>query len=60
MLRTAGLDDDRRELYRLAMHLGLVAGPLRLLYGDFPEPDVMRGIAEFDLQRALGPLRTAS
>ncbi|OIJ86809.1 hypothetical protein BIV24_25660 [Streptomyces colonosanans] len=29
-LRTEGLDEGRLRLYRLAMHLSLVAGPLRL------------------------------
>ncbi|QTE00655.1 phosphotransferase family protein [Streptomyces cyanogenus] len=60
VLRTAGLDQDRMALYRLAMHLGLVAGPLRLLDGDFPERQVMLDIAEFNLRRALDLLRTAS
>ncbi|MET7456435.1 phosphotransferase [Streptomyces sp. NPDC005574] len=53
VLRVPGLDEDRLRLYRLVMHLGLVAGPLRLLDGDFPEPAVMRGIAEYNLCRAL-------
>ncbi|MDV9176616.1 phosphotransferase [Streptomyces sp. W16] len=53
-LRTDGLDDDRLRLYRLAMHLSLVAGPLRLLdVGDFDDPEFMRGIAEHNLQQAL-------
>ncbi|MFE4820207.1 phosphotransferase family protein [Streptomyces sp. NPDC056704] len=45
-LRAEGLDEDRLRLYRLAMHLSLVAGPLRLLDGDFPDPEFMRAIAE--------------
>lgn len=53
-LRTEGLDEDRLRLYRLAMHLSLVAGPLRLLdVGDFHDPEFMRGIAEHNLQQAL-------
>lgn len=53
-LRTEGLDEDRLRLYRLATHLSLVAGPLRLLdVGDFHDPDFMRGIAEHHLQQAL-------
>ncbi|MFJ8197543.1 phosphotransferase [Streptomyces sp. NPDC096152] len=52
-LRAPGLDEARLRLYRLAMHLDLVAGPLRLLDGDFPEPEVMRAIAEHNLARAL-------
>ncbi|MFF4832040.1 phosphotransferase family protein [Streptomyces sp. NPDC001315] len=52
-LRTPGLDEHRLRLYRLAMHLSLVAGPLRLLDGDFPEPGPMREIAESNLGQAL-------
>lgn len=52
-LRVPGLDDDRLRLYRLAMHLSLVAGPLRLLDGDFPSPGPMRAIAESNLLRVL-------
>ena len=51
---TQSLDADRLRLYRLAMHLSLVAGPLRLLdVGDFHDPEFMRGIAEHNLQQAL-------
>lgn len=56
-LRTEGteaLDANRLSLYRLAMHLSLVVGPLRLLdVGDFHDPEFMRGIAEHNLQQAL-------
>ncbi|MEV6509100.1 phosphotransferase [Streptomyces sp. NPDC051642] len=53
-LRTEGLDEDRLRLYGLAMHLSLIAGPLRLLdVGDFHDPEFMRGIAEHNLQQAL-------
>ncbi|MEU6255484.1 aminoglycoside phosphotransferase family protein [Streptomyces sp. NPDC047043] len=52
-LRTPGLDEDRLRLYGLAMHLSLVAGPLRLVEGDFPNPGWMREIAEYNLLRAL-------
>ncbi|MFJ6128291.1 phosphotransferase [Streptomyces griseoviridis] len=52
-LRTAGLDEDRLRLYRLATHLSLVAGPLRLLEGDFPDRVALRGIVEHHLRRAL-------
>jgi hypothetical protein len=34
------------------MHLSLVAGPLRLLDGDFPDREFMMNIAEFNLQQA--------
>lgn len=60
LLRTADLDEDRMELYRLAMHLNLVAGPLRLLDGDFPEREHMREIAESNLRRVLSLLPGAS
>jgi len=59
-LRTEGLDAGRLRLYRLAMHLPIVAGPLRLLDGDFPEPAAMRAIAEYNTGRALSLLRDAS
>lgn len=45
-LRVPGLDEDRMRFYRLAMHLSLVAGPLRLLDGDFPDRAFMLHIAE--------------
>ncbi|MET9088027.1 phosphotransferase [Streptomyces sp. NPDC004237] len=60
LLRTADLDEDRMELYRLAMHLNLVAGPLRLLDGDFPERETMQEIAESNLRRVLSLLSGAS
>jgi hypothetical protein len=60
LLRTADLDEDRTALYRLAMHLNLVAGPLRLLDGDFPEREPMRDIAESNLRQVLSLLRGAS
>lgn len=47
------LDEDRMRLYRLAMHVSLVAGPLRLVEGDFPHPEGMREIAESNLVRVL-------
>ncbi|MFF1302689.1 phosphotransferase [Streptomyces sp. NPDC058307] len=53
VLRALGLDEDRMNLYRLAMHVSLVAGPLRLIEGDFPNPDRMREIAESNLVRVL-------
>ncbi|WP_371674407.1 aminoglycoside phosphotransferase family protein [Streptomyces sp. NBC_00289] len=53
VLRVPGLDEDRLRLYRLAMRLSLVAGPLRLLDGDYPEPGPMRAIAEHNPVRAL-------
>lgn len=52
-LHTNDLDEQRLQFYALAMHLSLVAGPLRLLDGDFPDREAMTGIAEYNLQRAL-------
>ncbi|MFC7262975.1 phosphotransferase family protein [Streptomyces lutosisoli] len=59
-LRADGLDADRLRLYRPAMHLSLVAGPLRLLDGDFPDPGFMRGIAEYNLQQTVMCLENPS
>jgi phosphotransferase family enzyme len=55
-LRRGGLDEARLRLYRLAMYLSLVAGPLRLLDGDFPDRDAMAQIAEHNTARALAVL----
>lgn len=49
----AVLDPHREELYALAMRLSLVAGPLRLLDGDFPDRAFMEGIVEHNLRAAL-------
>ncbi len=53
LLRVPGLDRDRLRLYRLALHLSLVAGPLRLLDGAFPDRDAMVAIAEYNVGRVL-------
>ncbi|MFD1146171.1 phosphotransferase family protein [Saccharothrix hoggarensis] len=50
------LDPARLGLYRLACHLSLVAGPLRLLDGDFPDRAGMVEIVEQNVRRALGQL----
>jgi Phosphotransferase enzyme family len=55
-LSRPGLDRQRLDLYTLAMRLSLVAGPLRLLDGDFPDREFMQGIAEHNLQEALALL----
>ncbi|MEV6399418.1 hypothetical protein AB0M39_32300 [Streptomyces sp. NPDC051907] len=55
-LAQSGLDPQRLDLYLLAMRLSLVAGPLRLLDGDFPDRDFAQGIAEHNLQQALALL----
>jgi hypothetical protein len=55
-LAVDGLDEGRLRLYRLAMHLSLVAGPLRLLDGDFPDRAGMLAIVEHNVTRALAQL----
>ncbi|MFF3418501.1 phosphotransferase [Streptomyces sp. NPDC002698] len=55
-LSRPGLDPQRLDLYTLAMHLSLVAGPLRLLDGDFPDRAFMYEIAEHNLKEALAIL----
>ncbi|MFG2357878.1 phosphotransferase [Streptomyces sp. NPDC048521] len=55
-LSRPGLDPRRLDLYMLAMRLSLVAGPLRLLDGDFPDRASMRGIAEHNATEALALL----
>ncbi|HEX7995537.1 MAG TPA: aminoglycoside phosphotransferase family protein, partial [Streptosporangiaceae bacterium] len=52
-LDTPGLDQHRLRFYELATRLSLVAGPLRILDGDFPDRAEMRDIAEHNLLRAL-------
>jgi hypothetical protein len=56
---TVGVDDldqERLALYMLAQRLFLVAGPLRLLDGDFPDRAFMRSIIEHNLSQALALL----
>ncbi|WP_306819852.1 hypothetical protein [Streptomyces sp. CA-210063] len=60
VLRAPGLDEDRLRVYRLAIRLSLVADPLRLLDGDFPDREFMRTIAEHNVRQALTLLRNAS
>lgn len=55
-LAVNGLDPHRLSLYRLAMRLSLVAGPLRLLDGDYPDREFMLSIAEHSTQAALALL----
>ena len=52
-LDSGGLDEQRLAFYTLAMRLSLVAGPLRLLDGDFPDRDFMLEVAEHNLQQTL-------
>ncbi|MFF7677678.1 phosphotransferase family protein [Actinacidiphila glaucinigra] len=51
-----GLDPARLDLFMLAMRLSLVAGPLRILDGDFPHRALMRGIADHNAKEALALL----
>jgi Phosphotransferase enzyme family len=52
-----GLDDRRLRFYRLALHLSLIAGPLRLLDGDFPDREPMMQIVAFNVEQALAFVR---
>lgn len=52
-LGRSDLDEERLAFYTLAMHLSLVAGPLRLLDGEFPDRAFMLGIIEYNVRRAL-------
>jgi hypothetical protein len=56
VVRPPGLDEARLALYRLARHLSLVAGPLRLAATDFPDRDFMLEIAAHHQTMALGYL----
>jgi Phosphotransferase enzyme family len=55
-LGTVPLDPARMRLYRLTEYLSLVAGPLLLIEGDFPNADGMRQIAEWNIPRVLAEL----
>ncbi|UUS33911.1 MULTISPECIES: phosphotransferase family protein [Streptomyces] len=55
-LSRPGLDPARLDLFMLAMCLSLVAGPLRLLDGDFPHRALMQRIAEHNAHEALALL----
>lgn len=57
MLRRGDLEEHRLRFYRLAMHLSLVAKPLAILDGDFPDREGMLAIAEYNLGQALTFLR---
>ncbi|MFD3883984.1 hypothetical protein [Streptomyces microflavus] len=52
-MSTDGQDGDRA-----AQPLSLMAGPLRLLNGDFPDWAFMAGIAEHNLEQALELIHT--
>ncbi|MEU4774570.1 phosphotransferase [Micromonospora sp. NPDC023644] len=55
-LAVDGLDGHRLRLYRLATYLSLVAGPLRLLDGDFPDRAGMLAIVAHNVTRTLDQL----
>lgn len=48
-----GLDPDRMRLFQLAMHVSLVAGPLRIATGDHPRAAWFRGLAAHHAGLAL-------
>jgi Phosphotransferase enzyme family len=52
-LKADGLDETRLRFYALAMHLSLIAGPLRLLAGDYPDREPFLRIIEYNTARAL-------
>jgi hypothetical protein len=56
-LEVDGLDERRLDFYRLALHLSLIEGPLRLLDGDFLHRAGMLEIVEANIVYALEFLR---
>lgn len=52
-LRAPNLDENRMQLYRLATHISLVEGPLRLLETNFPHREGFRDIVESNIARTL-------
>jgi hypothetical protein len=52
-LRRDDLDEHRLRLYQLAMHIDLVAGPLRIAESDHPERQWFLDLADDHLQKAL-------
>jgi hypothetical protein len=59
-LRASDLDDRRLRFYRLALCLSLIAGPLRLLDGDYPDREPMLEIVEYNIARALALVNSRS
>jgi hypothetical protein len=55
-LRIPDLDQPRLRFYALALHLSLVAGPLRLLDGDFPDRRAMTEIVNHNITHTLSYL----
>lgn len=52
-LRRDDLDQHRMDLYQLAMHIDLVAGPLRIAESDHPARQWFLDLADFHLREAL-------
>ncbi len=52
-LASPALDPDRMSFYQLALHLDLVAGPLRIADTAHPEREWFLEVAEYHLGRAL-------
>ena len=52
-LRRDDLDEARMSLYQLAMHVDLVAGPLRIAQSDHPERQWFLDLADYHLHKAL-------
>lgn len=52
-LRRDDLDEARMRLYQLAMHVDLVAGPLRIAQSDHPERQWFLDLADYHLHKAL-------
>ena len=47
------LDENRLRLYQLAMHVDLVAGPLRIAESDHPERQWFVDVADYHLRKAF-------
>jgi hypothetical protein len=47
------LDPDRLRFYQLAMHLDLVAGPLRIASAGHPQREWFLEVADYHLRQAL-------
>jgi hypothetical protein len=52
-LRPDGLDPGRLRLYELVRIVSLIAGPMRMVAGDFPNRDFMRQIAGWNTESLL-------
>jgi hypothetical protein len=55
-LAEPGLEERRMAFYELALYLSLVAGPMRLLDGDYPDRAQMLAIAGYNIGHALACL----